>query len=154
MKEKLVQSWRDTPTFAKVGLGVIGLYLVSKSLASLKSTFGGAGLGKDYDKDLDQLEKKQVNPSYTNQTYLTFADRIYSEYISEFFPDIEDVLPIFEKLNNDADWIKLNQAFGERRVQFSTTKLGLGGILGRMFKTKELEQINVVLRRKGIKAQV
>jgi hypothetical protein len=155
MKEKLTQSWRDTPTIAKVGLGVIGLYLVSKSFASLKSTFGSAGLGKDYNKDLNQLEKKQISASYTNQTYLTFADRIYSEYVSElFFSDIEDILPIFQKLNNDADWVKLNQAFGERRVMFSTMKLGLGGILGRMFNTKELEEINAVLRKKGIKAQV
>jgi hypothetical protein len=151
---KLTQTWKNTPTFAKVGVGVIGLYIVAKSLSSLKETLKGGGFGKNYDSDLNKLEKKQVVASYTDQTYVAFADSIYTEYTSEFFHDIEDVLPIFSKLQNDADWIKLVRAFGERRVMFSSIKQGLGGILSRMFDTKELEQINAIFRKKGINAAV
>jgi hypothetical protein len=151
---KLTQTWREAPTLAKVGVGILGLYIVAKSLSSLKNTFTGAGFGKNYDSDLNKLEKKQIVASYSDQTYNSFADAIYTEYTSEFFSDIDDVLPIFNKLNNDADWVKLVQAFGERRVMFSTIKQGLGGILSRMFDREELEQINAILRRKGIKAAV
>lgn len=154
MKLNIKQTWQETPTALKIGVGVLGVYILSKSLASLKNTFSGGGLGKNYQSDLNKLEKSQIRPSYSDQTYVGFADSIYNEYFKEVFPDIEDVLPIFNKLNNDADFLKLEQAFGTRRLLFGTTKGTLSAVLRRAFNSKDVEQINEILQKKNIKARV
>ena len=153
-KGKIKQTWQETPTSLKIGVGVLSLYIFSKALSSLKSTLKGEGFGKDYSGDIKKLEKdKNIKPSYSDQVYVGFADTIYYEYLNEFYSDIEDVLPIFEKLNNDVDYIKLTQAFGERRLLFTALKGSLGVIIRRMFNTKDVASINAVLKKKNINAQ-
>lgn len=149
-KANITSTLKETPTIVKVGVGVLGLYIVSKTLKNLKDVVKGDGFGKKYNTSLNELEKNNIKPSYADSTYLQFADRIYVEYWGELISDIEDVTPVFEKMNNDADMIKLTQAFGERRVLFSTSKYGLGVILNRAFGTKGVEQINAILKKKGI----
>jgi hypothetical protein len=145
--------WQQTPTYAKIGVGVLSIYLLSKSIKSLSEVFKGGAFGKQYGKDIKDLESQNILPSYADQVYVGFADTIYSEYLNEFFPDLSDVMPIYRKMNNDADLIKLTQAYGERRQPFSLNKGGLATAITGMFDGQEIEAINELLRRKGIRFQ-
>jgi hypothetical protein len=153
MKSKIQETWQSIPTPLKIGVGVLGLFIIAKSVKSLSETLGGKGFGKNYGADVKELEKKNIKASYSDQVYLGFADTIYYEYLNEFFSDIEDILPIFSKLNNDIDYIKLTQAFGDRRLLFQANKGSLGVIIRRMFDAEEVAQINAVLKKKNINAQ-
>lgn len=154
MKQKINEAWQNTPTLAKVGVGILGLYILSKSLKNLKSLVSGDGLGANYGTDLNKLEKVNIVPSYADSTYLGFADQIYREYMTEaFFEDIDDIVAIFSKMNNDADMLKLDQAFGQRRALFTTQKANLSATLSRMFDRSEIDKINAVMKRKGLKAR-
>jgi hypothetical protein len=146
---KVNQFWKESSLPVKVGVGVIGVYILSKAISSLKSSLGGE-FGKNYNKDLNKLETKNILPSYSDQVYVGFADTIYSEYANEFFSDVEDVIPIINKMTNDADMLKLTQAFGDRRFMFSGTKGNLGAIIRKMFDNSEIETLNEILSRKGI----
>lgn len=145
---------KSAPIPFKIGLGVLGIYIIAKSVKSLSTTLGSKGFGKDYGADVKDLEKKNIKASYSDQVYLGFADTIYYEYLNEFYSDIEDILPIFNKLNNDIDYIKLTQGFGERRLLWQANKGSLGVIIRRMFNAKEVEQINAILKKKKINAQL
>lgn len=153
LAEETKKVWNTTPTYAKIGVGVLAVYLLSKGIKNISDVFKSGEFGKQYNKDINKLESKNILPSYADQVYVGFADTIYSEYLNEFFPDIEDVLPIFRKMNNDADMVKLTQAYGERRQPFSTNKSGLGSAITNMFDQSEIEQINEILVRRGIRFQ-
>lgn len=153
-KSAIKETWQSVPTPFKIGVGALGLYVIAKSIQSISKTLQGAGFGKDYQGDVKELEKKNIRASYSDQVYLGFADTIYYEYLNEFFADIEDILPIFNKLNNDIDYIKLTQGFGERRLLFQANKGTLGVIIRRMFNAKDVEKINAVLKKKKINAQL
>jgi hypothetical protein len=153
MKSKIQETWQSIPTPLKFGVGVLGLFIIAKSVKSLSETLGSKGFGKNYGADVKELEKKNIKASYSDQVYLGFADTIYYEYLNEFFSDIEDILPIFSKLNNDIDYIKLTQAFGDRRLLFQANKGSLGVIIRRMFDAEEVAQINAILKKKNINAQ-
>jgi hypothetical protein len=55
--------------------------------------------------------------------------------------------------SNDIDYIKLTQAFGDRRLLFQANKGSLGVIIRRMFDAEEVAQINAILKKKNINAQ-
>lgn len=153
MKQENIEKFNQLPLPVKLGLGIIGFIVVRNVASAVKKAVKGGGFGKDYKSQQEELEEEGVFPSYSDSVYLQFAETIYVEYWGEVFSDVEDVTPIFQKMNNEADVLKLIEAFGDRRVLFSNSKYGLGVILNRAFGNKGVAEINAILKKKGIKYQ-
>ena len=67
--------------------------------------------------------------------------------------DEETIFSIFGKMQNDLDVVKLFEAFGQRRMEFSLQSANLGGFLRSELNTAEMKQLNAMLSSKGIKTQ-
>ncbi|NDA64675.1 MAG: hypothetical protein EBX50_21990, partial [Chitinophagia bacterium] len=80
-------------------------------------------------KDIAKLQQAGQTPTYLDSNYSNFADAIYAARSGNklFGTDENAIYSIFKQMKNDADIVKLSQAFGTRRLSFSLQDAGLGG---------------------------
>lgn len=92
---------------------------------------------------LSTLQSQGIKPSYGSDTYAKFAERM--EIAMKGAGTKEDIIyKVYSYMHNDADMVKLNQAFGIRNE--STLREWLLGDLD----ASEIAKINELLRDKGI----
>lgn len=99
-----------------------------------------------------QVAKVQV-PTYTPTQYQVYADKIYSAGVTWFGTDETAIYNAFNAMYNDLDILKLIEAFGRRRLEFSTVMGNLTQFLYDELNNTELGKLNSILAMKGIKYQ-
>lgn len=108
-----------------------------------KGAIEGFGTKVQSKSTLTVLQSQGIKPSYGSDTYARFADRM--EIAMKGAGTDEDIIyKVYSYLHNDADMVKLNQAFGIRNE--STLREWLLGDLD----ASEIAKINELLRDKGI----
>jgi len=90
-------------------------------------------------------------PSFGDTVYVGFADKIVSASTTNFGTDEKAIYAVFTQLNNDIDVLKLVQAFGNRRKEFSLFWDSLAGYLAGELNGSEMSKINDILKSKGIR---
>lgn len=93
-------------------------------------------------------------PSYSNTTYNQLADRIEAAGKSGYGTDEEAIYSVFRLLKKDIDYLKLVQAFGTRRLEFSTIYANLGGFLSSELSASEIDKVNQIMESKGLTARI
>jgi hypothetical protein len=141
-------TWNKLPPYARLGITIVGgLFAFKKA----KGLFNALKTSPQTAKaDEDKFRKQGQKPSFPSASYTGWADIIYSEYFNDLWSSFSDVKYIFERLQNDLDVSKLIQAFGERRILFSTNTGDLQTILYRIDDDAPKE-VNEIFAKKGIK---
>jgi len=148
LKNDIKKVWRELPSSARLGITLIGGFIVFKKVRGfwdkIKTTPESA---KSDEKKF--IEQGQV-ATYPDASYTGWADIIYNEYFNSVWSSFSDVKYIFEKMQNDLDVSKLIQAFGKRRILFST---GTGDLQTIIIKIDDdaPQQVNQIFETKGIK---
>jgi len=105
------------------------------------------------EKDTLALATSGQRPSFGDTVYVGFADRIVSASttFNVFGGKQKAIYAIFSQLNNDIDVLKLVQAFGQRRKEFTLFWDSLAGYLDGELNNSEIGKINDILKSKGIR---
>ena len=97
-------------------------------------------------KDQEVTEK----PSYTNESYFNLADKIQAAGNTFFGTNEKVIFAAFKLMKTNLDVLKLIDAFGFRRLEYTTTLGSLSMFLISELNTNELNTIKKDLSDKGI----
>ena len=61
---------------------------------------------------------------------------------------------VIRQLKNNLDWLKLKEAFGNRRIEYTTRSAGLVQNLNADLSSSQLNEINNILSQQGISYRV
>tara|TARA_R110000851_G_scaffold258920_1_gene411403 strand:- start:4 stop:489 length:486 start_codon:yes stop_codon:yes gene_type:complete len=157
MKEKITTSqYINIAKIAGVGLGAFLLFKKGGIVSSILNTFKGktsVEVAEETKKELIKLESQGTRKSFGASQYTMWADQIYAAIITSnpFNPTDEDTIyRIFGLMKNIADVVALIQAFGVRRIEYSTRGGGLGVQLQGDLRDSEILKINKILSDKNI----
>lgn len=101
-----------------------------------------------------RLKREGEFPSYTDLEYKQMADMLFAALDYAFDEAEEDFEPVFARMRNRADVVKLIQAFGTRDVSAAYGPADLVTQIGRYFTQSQKDQfINGPLRRNGVNYQ-
>jgi hypothetical protein len=90
-------------------------------------------------------------PTFGDTVYVGLADKIVSAGTTWFGTNESSIYAVFSQLNNDLDMLKLVQAFGNRRAEFSAAWVSLPAWLDSELNSKEIAKLNDILKSKGIR---
>jgi len=135
--------------YVRAGAIAGGAYLLYTLVRKVLLPSTTVKAAKDDEKKFKAAGQKQ---SYTDGQYKIFADAIYSAGFDVMFGTDEDTIySVMDKMNNDLDVSKLIQAFGTRRIEFSTRNDSLAGFLRSELDSSEMQKVNNILSGKNIK---
>jgi hypothetical protein len=107
--------------------------------------------------ELKKLNDMGIKQSWPDSQYLTWANNM-QDALQGCSIDAISMLNVLGKLNNDADWLKLSEAFGIREVKgcalASNRKVTLQGALSWKLIGDEIENVNAYLKKRGIRYKV
>ncbi len=122
-------TFSELPTWAKGTIAVIGLLtlvggalLIRKGIKKLAETKEEREQERDLNQNtesaLSQLEQQGVTPSLSDLDAQTLSNTIFTLLDGCELSGSEDqaVKAILGKINNQADWVKLQQVFGRRKI--------------------------------------
>jgi hypothetical protein len=131
------------------GLLVIGvIYILNK----FKGT--AAQQAATTQTDIQTQQAAGIKQTYTNTTYDQLADRIETAGKGGFGTDEAAIYSVFNLLKNDVDFLKLSQAFGQRRIEFSTLYNNLAGYLQSELNATELNKVNAIMEKNKLKSRI
>jgi hypothetical protein len=139
----------------------LGLFVLSKKFGVF-SKKPSAVIRKDQQKELEEDIKKQErksSPSYSDSQFNDFADKIYNAMFCSIFicadgTDEKAIYAVLRRLNNNLDWLKLKEAFGFRRIEFTTRNAGLVESLNADLSSRQINEVNKILQQQGISYKV
>ena len=158
---KLYSSYSQLPTWAKgvvatLGIGtiIVSGFLIYKGVkVALTKSSPSSQQAQD---DLKVLSNQGVRPSYPDTQFSSWAEQLH-EALKFTFTDEDAVYRVFGFMKNDADVIKLIQAYGLRPeigttfVSWFDTDMTLPQQIGSAMTTDEIAEINKILASKRIK---
>lgn len=138
------------------------MYLFKKTLVKIGLLADGAAekARKTLEKaTLNQLNKSNVNPNFTDFLYQQWADQAYAAMkYSSIAEDEEVVVEVAKHMLNDADIVKWSAAYGTRRHYIfgvpDGSKKTLFDALATDLASKRRKKINEIWKKKGIKTQI
>jgi hypothetical protein len=131
------------------GLLVIGvIYILNK----FKGT--AAQQAATTQSDIQTQQAAGIKQTYTNTTYDQLADRIEAAGKTAFGTDEAAIYSVFNLLKNDVDFLKLAQAFGQRRIEFSAATANLSGWLQSELNAAELNKVNAIMEKNKLKSRI
>ena len=136
--------------------GVIfgGAYLAYKIYKGAGATLDTLQRNKALKEEEERLKKEGEFPTYSDLEYEQMANALFAALDGYFTESEEQFLPVFMRMKNRMDVIKLIDAFGVRDVSPIYGEADLATQIGRYFTTSEKEEyINGPLRRNGVKYQ-
>jgi len=137
-----------------VGVGVGAVLLFGKNgLLSRFTKLTEKQIADTTKKEIKDIESTGAKASFGPSQYVMFADQIYNAVLTSnpFNPtDEEAIYRVFMAMNNLIDVLKLVQAFGIRRLEFSTKGAGLATHLQEDLNTSEIAKVNKILKDKNI----
>ena len=114
MKELLKLFKSQTPT-VQIIIGVIVLYLLYNAYHWLKAEFSKDAADAQNKVEIKQLENQGITASFSDSEFMAMADDLEEAMTGPSnYEDAEKVYAVLQKLENDADFIELNKAFGLR----------------------------------------
>jgi hypothetical protein len=139
----------------------LGLFVLAKKFGVF-SKKPSAVIRKDQQKELEEDIKKQErksSPSYSDSQFNDFADKIYNAMFCSIFicadgTDEKAIYAVLRRLNNNLDWLKLKEAFGFRRIEFTTRNAGLVESLNADLSSRQINEVNKILQQQGISYKV
>ena len=139
----------------------LGLFVLAKKFGVF-SKKTSAVIRKDQQKELEEDIKKQErksSPSYSDSQFNDFADKIYNAMFCSIFicadgTDEKAIYAVLRRLNNNLDWLKLKEAFGFRRIEFTTRNAGLVESLNADLSSRQINEVNKILQQQGISYKV
>jgi hypothetical protein len=151
---------RPIKTVIAIGIGAgvaYGMYkIIQKELAE-------AIKKKKNKKMFDEEIDPKIKASYKPTQFVTWADKLEDSFNSNFLDQTDEasIYSIMRKLKNNTDWLELNKAYGLRSYYdpFSLTyitgkEINLVKALQMELDTKEKNQVNYILKSKGITYRV
>jgi hypothetical protein len=115
------KSYNQLPSWSKgiiavVSIGAIAFvgYTVYSTIKKAKDIKNANVGGKEAEKELKELAKKGIIPSYSPSQFITWVQKLV-EAISDCGTDEKTVYSVFENMKNKADILSLVASFG---VQF------------------------------------
>jgi hypothetical protein len=114
--------------------------------------------------DLKTLSETGIQPSYLSSQYTVFANNI-KQAAYGVFTDEKAIYSVFDKMKNDADVLKVYDAFGIWKYPCNAVEFPLSTLFGRSdcgsgdlamlltdkLDSSEIKEINNILSKKGIK---
>ena len=94
-------------------------------------------------------------PTYQNSQYFAWANRL-EQAMFDVGTDEDAIFSVFSQLRNNADFLKLKQAFGVSNYTggyvpgFLSDDLSLDGWIQQEFDNSAINQLNTILANKGI----
>jgi hypothetical protein len=151
---------RPIKTVIAIGIGAgvaYGMYkIVGKELAEAIKKKKNTKL---FDEEIDP----KINASYKPSQFITWADKLEDSFNSNWLDQTDEaaIYGIMRKLKNNTDWLELNKAYGLRsyydpfNITYITGKdINLVKALQMELDTKEKNQVNYILKSKGIKYRI
>ena len=179
MKNKVFDYYKELPAWAK-GVVIVGgiaiVYFTTKQFIGRIKKQGQLKKANEVineqKEEKKKLEETGMRASYSPSQYKAWADGIVNQFDGCDFSPENYLIPsmfasysgvyvykIFEKLNNDVDFLSLQTAYGIRK--YDNCGLWNGDFEGSLtasltdeLTTSELKQINNLLIKKGIKYRV
>lgn len=101
-------------------------------------------------KDLNgELKKRGLTPSYIDSNYKALADQIH-EAMKYLGTDEDAILSVMRKMNNDADLLKLMDAFGSRDYAYGFYAKNLPQWFTAELDEDDIADINNILKSRKI----
>lgn len=163
MQNKMYQYYKELPPWAKgvvvIGVGVAAWAIYTRISASIKNTKSlkdSKAVLASTNSEINKLKSSGMAQSYPDAQYKIWADAAYSCYAG-WGTCTGDT--IFVNLKNDLDVLKLIEAFGVRTIPSGTFNPApdfvgsLPAVLRDELSGSEVESINKILSKKGIKYQ-
>jgi hypothetical protein len=117
----IIKRYNELPSWSKGIIGVLTIaatafvgYTVYSNIKKAKDIKKANVGGKEAEKELKELAKKGINPSYSPTQYTSWVQRLV-EAISDCGTDENSVYAVFQNMKNKADILSLVASFG---VQF------------------------------------
>lgn len=104
--------------------------------------------------DISILQKEGQKQTYPNTTYSQLADSLDSAMTAWFGTDEKAVYSVFNKLINDIDFVKLVEAFGYRRMEYTLKYGNLSAWLRADFSQSGIDEINKIMKLRGLTARI
>jgi len=108
-----------TGDIVSLGVVFIAFFLMDKVFKNLSSVLGSETTEaeeavQDSNETATQAEANESALSYPKSSYYDFADSIYTAMQASYFVDEDAIYQTFRKLKNNADYVQLKLAYGER----------------------------------------
>lgn len=154
MSNKLVTSFKKLPPTAQWGIGIaVGImtYIAGKRIYLRVKAGNQASKLKG---ESDQWEKKGQQLSYPASMYKSYANTLENAMVGGGTEE-KAIYDIFEKLENDLDYLALKRAFGlrdySRTMWFgSISNQSMNEWFDRELDSDEIAEINKILESKNI----
>ena len=140
---------KDLNPYVKLGVFAVGGYLIyrfgTKAIAVLEVS--------DTEKEQAKAKAKGMKETYSGYEYNQFASTLM-EASGIFNDDEELVYGIFRKLKNDADYLALDEAFGEYDAGWFSSSKSMVQYLRSFLNNSELRKVNSILAARNIKYRI
>ena len=127
--------WRGLPTWAKGVVGVIGVVAIGglgfavyrgikKAIEKAKEGKGDREFKSETEQEIKQLENQGIQPTLSDSKAISLANFVESSLSGCELSGTEEAVykAISQQVNNQADWLKLQNVYGIR----TTDNCGLG----------------------------
>jgi hypothetical protein len=160
---KLYKIYDEQPKVVKTMIVLAGTLIAGYAIFTIFQKIkksGGLDKGvQDASKELKDLEKANLRPSYSDTQFEVFASSLHKA-MKDNGTDEETVFRVFRQMKTKADVLKLIQVYGKRPEtggiwagHFSDQDLSLAEQLNSDFDDSDIQEINKILKGKGINFQ-
>lgn len=160
---KLYKIYDEQPKVVKTMIVLAGTLIVGYAIFTIFQKIkksGGLDKGvKDATKELKDLEKANLRPSFSDSQFEAFCGSLHKA-MKDDGTDEETVYRVFGAMKNKADVLKLIQVYGKRPEtggifagHFSDVDLTLAEQINSDFDSSDIAKINKILKNKGIDFQ-
>lgn len=154
--KKLKEIWAGLTPRQRFIAFVVSVLIVLWLWNKYKATIKGAAKNIQNSTQTAMLQNQGVKPSYGSETYKQFADNLF-KYMDGSGTDEEGIYRVFKYIHNDADFLKLDAAFGIRAATDNLFGLleaeDLNGWITADLSSSEVKKLNSYLKTKGITKQ-
>ncbi len=154
--EKNALEWTHPNKLLAGGVGLLAVGFGLKNLFSLFSKSHAVIPSKNLDSAIHQEKQNGSYPSYPNAQYDIFADNI-EEATNTSGTDEEAIYNVMRALQNNADLLKLQKAYGQRInwwFGIPTGKYSLSQVLDSELDDSEKETLRKIIEAKGITIKI
>ena len=154
--EKNMTEWTSPTRLLAGGVGLLAAGFGIKNLVSLFRKSHAVVVSKNLDSAINHEKQNGGYPSYPDSQYDIFADNI-EEATNTSGTDEQAVYNVMEAMQNNADLLKLQKAYGQRTNWWFGIPLGkftLSQILNNALDDGEKEKLRKIIAAKGITIKI
>ena len=160
---KLYKIYDEQPKAIKTAITLVSVLVAGYAIFSIFKIINKKGLTdtgvRDAKKDLKDLEKQGLKPSFSNSQFEAYASQLHKA-MKDNGTDESTVFRVFGNMKNKADILKLIEIYGKRPEtgglvagHFSDQDLTLAEQIQSDFDDSDIEKINKIFKSKRIDFQ-